>query len=230
MCYSYQSSIVSWLVASASSIYMLANPEQYYTWIPLFILTFTQIQIFEAVIWASMGANNGANQYVTALLPYLLLAQPLVNSYLGYKTTNEQVLKDLSYVFAIVIVVYYFMTKGSTYITTIGKNGRLVWNRYAGSSGTVAGSNVNVAFLGNGLIIILYLVGLFMPMFYIPDKTMRMIAILYTLGTLLFTMYSYKEEMSSMWCYMAVWISLLALIFNRKPHIIQQSEKNDPSN
>lgn len=48
MCYSFESSIKAWIVTFILCTYMLANPDKYNNWIPLIILTFTQIQIMES--------------------------------------------------------------------------------------------------------------------------------------------------------------------------------------
>src|SRR6266853_6074073 len=152
MCYDYKFSIIVWLVVSGTSIYILLNLVIYYNWIPLFILTYSQIQVSEAILWSSLD-NKDVNGYVTAIIPYLLLMQPLVNSYVGYKNTNEIILYYMAVMYTFLILYYALLTKHSKYETTIGKNNGLEWNRYENGK--------EVMLLGNWIIAILYLLGLF---------------------------------------------------------------------
>lgn len=211
MCFDYKSSVGAWLLASGISIYMLANPQTYYNWIPLLILTFAQIQILEAILWVNNNNNSNINEFITTLIPFFLLLQPLVNSYVGYKNTNEDLLYYLTLVFVFVILYYILIAKQSSYNTTVGPNNHLVWNRYDQN-------NNKVPLLGNNIVIVLYLVGIFVPLFFIPDLTLRYVIITYALITFVYSMYNYlnTDEMGSMWCYLAVGIAVLALVFNRK--------------
>ena len=146
MCYDYKSSIIGWLIGSGSSLYMLSNPQSYDNWIPLFILTYSQIQILEAFLWTNLN-DKEANGYVTSLTPYFLLLQPLMNSYLGYKATNENILYYMTLTYTFLILYYALSTKNSTYQSTIGKDGTLVWRRYENGK--------EVMLLGNWIIAIL---------------------------------------------------------------------------
>jgi len=209
MCYDYKSSIIAWLVGSGASVYMLANPDIYYIWIPLFILTYSQIQILEAFLWKSLN-DKEANGYVTNLIPYFLLLQPLVNSYAGYKTTNENVLYYMTIMYILLILYYAMITKQSTYQTSVNnKNEGLIWDRYDQDGN-------KTMLLGNGLIGILYLLGLFIPLLYIPDPTTRYTVTTFAIVTFLYSLYNYGKDLSSRWCYFVVWIAIFALIFNRK--------------
>jgi len=84
MCYSFESSIRAWIISFILCTYMLANPQKYNNWIPLMILTFTQIQIMEAIIWTSIDKNQEANKKTTKILFFMLWLQPLLNSLIGY--------------------------------------------------------------------------------------------------------------------------------------------------
>jgi len=208
MCYDYKSSIIAWLIGSGSSIYMLSNPDIYNNWIPLFILTYSQIQILEAFLWKSLD-DMEANGYVTSIIPYFLLIQPLMNSYLGYKTTNNDILYYMTLIYTLLIIYYAIISKQSTYQSTVGIDGSLVWRRYdnSGKEGML---------LGNWIIAILYLLGLFIPLFFIPDPMMRYTATSYAIITFAFMLYYYGKDLSSRWCYIVIGMSILSLFFNRK--------------
>ena len=207
MCYSFHSSLIGWLVGTGASIYMLSQPDIYNNWISLFILTYSQIQIFEAILWSSLEKKD-INSYTTSIIPYLLLVQPLINSYMGYQITNEKILYYMSLFYIFLILYYAFITRNSTYETIISKNGTLDWNRYEGEQ--------KVQFLGNAFVGVVYLLGLFIPLFFIPNVTMRYIAITYAFVTFFYMLYIYRSELSSRWCYAVIWLSILALIFNKK--------------
>lgn len=207
MCYSFKSSITAWLFSLISCIYMLSS-SNYNNWIPLFILTFTQIQIMEAVIWTSMGKNNEVNSQATKLILFLLFLQPLLNSYIGYKNTNNDILLYLCIFYILIIIYYYFSTKNDKFLSTVGPNHHLVWNRSNNDGKTKQ-------FFGNGIFALIYLVGMFLPFLFYKGK-MGIITIIFGLVTFILTAINYKDEFSSMWCYSSVLLSFIALVFNRK--------------
>lgn len=210
MCFSFEASIIAWFISLFGSMYMLSD-NSYDKWIPLFILTFTQIQIMEGVIWSSINTNNTINTKATTIILFLLWLQPLFNSLIGYQQTNNNILFYLTLLYALIILVTYFTLGQDHFITTEGPNGHLVWNRYNDQG-------EKKSFLGPNFLEILYLIGLFLPFFFLSNS-MGIITIIFGLVTFLITLTYYGEEFSSMWCYLSVALTIFALSFNKKKSI-----------
>ena len=205
MCYSYQSSLSGWLIAFVLSIYMLANGNIYNKWVPIMILTITQIQIMEAIIWATDSYVINSN--ATKLISYLLLLQPLVNSYMGYKYTDNKLLLLL---FVLVLIVFLYNAISSRYdkfYSTIGANNHLNWNRIDYSTG----EKKNI--IGNFLIQIIYVLGAIVPIFFL-DKKNRAVLLIFISISLFYSYYYYNKtsEFGTIWCYLAVYASVISLI------------------
>ena len=225
MCYSYSSSIGAWLFSLVASIFMLANNDIYDVWLPIFILTFTQIQVLEAGIWTSIPSNISANSFFTALIPYLLLLQPLVNSGMAFlNTKNSSTLLYTIFIFMIIgytflLIANYYTADNFEFISTVGENGHLVWERIdkeTGENNTILGFTSN--YYLNKLIEFAYLIGLFVPILFMPNKIMAGLTIGVAGWTFLrnYITYGTDGEFGTMWCYSAVILSVLALLFNRK--------------
>ena len=207
MCYSFEASIISWFISLFGSMYMLSD-DSYDKWLPLFILTFTQMQILEGVIWSSINTNNDINIKATTIILFLLWLQPLLNSLIGYKETQKNILLYLTFLYALIVLITYFTLGQDHFIATEGPHGHLVWNRYAKTG-------EKKLFMGSYFMGILYLIGLFLPFFFYPN-VMGTITIIFGLVTFLITLTYYGEEFSSMWCHLSVALTILALLFNKK--------------
>lgn len=206
MCYSFQANITAWIVSFLSCVYMLINPQIYSNWLPIFILTFTQIQIFEAIIWTSMNNNKEINSKATRYLSYFLWLQPLINSFAGYMYTKESVLLYMIFFYTLIILFHHFDTIDDKFISTIGPNGHLVWNR-------TNKNNKQKGIIGNNkLLQIAYIAGLFIPFLFMKNITGYSV-IAFGILTFIISNILYKTEFGSMWCYVSVILSILALLF-----------------
>ena len=205
MCYSFESSIKAWIITFILCTYMLANPDKYNNWIPLIILTFTQIQIMEAIIWTSMDKNQEVNKKTTKILFFMLWLQPLLNSLIGYKNTHNNILLYATFFYTLILVYLHQTSINDKFISTIGPNGHLVWNRFDQN-------NNKIEFFKNKLLIPLYLSGLLFPFFYIKGN-IKYIPISVGIGTFIYNLYKYESEFSSMWCYTATLLSSATILY-----------------
>ncbi len=209
MCFSFQSSINAWFLAMIPAVYMLMRNDIYDNWIPLLILVIAQIQIMEALIWVSIkNKDDRTNEYVTRILCYLLWSQPLMNSVIGYFNTKETVLIYFIFVYTLANLYNYYTSKSDNFESFVGQGGHLVWNR-----------EKQATILGNGFMIILYMIGLLVPLFWLKNKAMSSITIGFAIVTFLYAQMSFKEAMGSIWCYTAVLLSFISLFFNTKNSI-----------
>lgn len=204
MCFSFESSIIAWVIAFCISLYLFNRNRKYDRWNALFIFTFTLIQLIEAGLWSNKNSNLDST-YI-ALIILVLSLQPLAQTYGGWLYTRNNILKMLLYIY-IAIVIYSLIRigdKNNEMYSTVGKNGHLVWN--------VKNKGKNVPILGNSIVGILYLFGLFFPLLYqnpyngIPLLLVGILTAFYSFSR------SSTKEFGSLWCFTAVIYSVIALI------------------
>lgn len=200
MCYSFKASITAWIIALVSCLYMLSYPEIYGTWIPLFILTFSQIQILEAIIWS----NGNKNTETTRLLMFFLLLQPLVNSFLGYRNTNNKFLLYSSFFYGAIIIYHLITSRKDEFKTMTGPTGKLIWSRFRD------GKEVNV--FGNEFIGFVYFAGLFFPFFFM-EGNVKYVPLFTAVITFMITVVRNRCEFYSTWCYLAIMMSVVMLLY-----------------
>ena len=201
MCFNTTSSLTAWLFANTIAVYLFLRNQNYDRWNAIFIFTFTLIQLLEAGIWRNL--DNYWNSYLTATILIAILVQPLVQSYLGYKYTGAYPLLILTILLSIILVISILriiFSNISHFITYVGKNGHLVWT-----------DSTNPIFIGNNIILIIYLIGLLVPLLFMEQYKgwpLLIVAII----TALWSWYNSKNnEFSSLWCYTAIIYSLVAL-------------------
>jgi hypothetical protein len=225
MCFNFKTSITAWFITFILCAYMLMEPKDYGFWIPLFILTFTQIQILEAIIWSDLKSslinsfdpiahssfsplldlNTDINNQATKIILVMLLVQPLFNSLLGYVTTKNRTLMYYTIIFSAVLLYQVIILKDDKFFSTIGVNGHLVWRRYH--------NGIELSqFLGSNLMNFLYVFGLIIPFLYMRNK-LKYIIISIIVFTCFATYYNYNSEFSSMWCFYAMVTSLITIVF-----------------
>ena len=213
MCYSFESSIKAWIISFLLSTYMLVNPEKYDNWLPLMILTFTQIQIMEAIIWTSMKGNTEVNEKATKILFFMLWLQPLLNFLIGYTNTNNELLLYGTFFYTLILVYLNMDSRNDRFISTVGPNGHLVWNRYDKN-------NNKINLMGNNSLGLFYLIGLLLPLFFMRGN-IKYIPIVITIATGLFEAYRYTDEFGSMWCHTAVLLSIAPILYVEIPLMLK---------
>lgn len=209
MCYSFEVSLLSWIGGVSISMYLFQRNKNYDRWNAAFIFTFISMQLIEAILWKTIEyRNKKLNSLITAIAILALYSQPMVNSLMGYKYTNQIVLFfiGLLYSLFIVIATYKITTTAlSNYHTDVGINGHLVWNS----------DNSKYFFAGNyNAIRILYILGLFLPLLYQQPFLTRALPLL-SIGfiTLIISMLNTSyDETSSMWCFLALLYGITAML------------------
>lgn len=205
MCFSFESSIKSWIYALLACILLLliSSCNQLAVWISVFTLTFTQIQIIEAMIWRDI--NNGKNSDLVKYIPVLLWFQPLIQCLFGFSYSKNYLLLGLSFVYMTIILKELYSK--DTFSATISEDHHIIWNRY----------NINnkpIFILGDSdLYILIYLLGMFIPLLFIKNNITKYVLLGYGIGSILYTGYFYKQdEFNSLWCYNAVNYVTLGII------------------
>lgn len=227
MCYNFEVSIISWfscLLLSFAifyfSSYLNFIDRLKYVWFGCFILTFTQIQVIEAIIWATK--SHYINNLATQMIFYALWCQPLINmigllinkSNIKNANKSELLLYRLCVIYYLFIMLYATFFMDTQYFeSTIGTNGHLVWNKCMGRDFCDYFLSVidTEIYSINAFIGFTYLFGLIVP----PALSFTLEGYITTFYTCLsFTatkmLYS-PEEYASMWCFSAIGYSLTCL-------------------
>lgn len=202
MCFDPNSSLLAWVISYSIAYYLFYRNRRYDRWNAAFIIVFSLIQLLEAGLWTTVYDDNAAmNDLLTRMVLIVLLLQPLVQSYMGATYTKAQVLYVLAFIYFLLLIwgVYRIaVSKPGQFNTTVGPNGHLVWNDGKGG-------------MFNGWSGILYLAGLFVPLFFM-DKSAWIPLVSVAAITAGWSWYSTKGlEFSSFWCVSAVSYAIVAL-------------------
>jgi hypothetical protein len=200
MCFSAESSFLAWTLAYSISYYLFNRNHNYDRWNAAFIMVFSTIQLLEAGIWSDPSQN--IKNLLTRLIFLTLLLQPLIQTHMGYKYTGSSFLYIMSFVYLAIFLwgILKITTSKASFHTTLGPNGHLAWH-----------NKDNQSFLGNGVVTLLYLLGLFVPLLFMKNfKWVPLIAIGLVTAFISYK-YSSTKEFGSYWCFTAVAYAIVAL-------------------
>lgn len=195
MCFSLEASLSSWAFSLIFVVLLMKRNKGFDNWNASFLLCFSTIQLVEAGLWWNYGSQT--NDSMTRCILPLLMLQPLVQCYSGWKATNSKVLENLTYVYSglFVFSLGYLSRKSQT---KIGEHGHFVWEAEEGN------------FIP-GWISPFYLFGLFFPLLWQREKGIPLIAI--GAGTALYSWFKTKgQEFSSYWCFTSTIYGLIAYL------------------
>jgi hypothetical protein len=217
MCYDLESSLYAWVLATFISLYLFYRNKNYDRWNAAFIVTFSTIQLLEAGIWwtQSNGEKNPTNQILTKLVLLTLLAQPLVQTYMGSIYTKSDTLKFLSYIFMGIFLwgLYRVGTaKPGEFYTSENSKGRLTWNdsKNSGVNQDIAGILGGNYILLSITVLLLYFIGISIPLVFAKDY--RGLPLLITvIMTALYSLSLKEGAFGSLWCFYAVIYAVVAI-------------------
>lgn len=200
MCYNKEVSTISWFGALLASLYLIYRGNPGDIWVGAFTLTFTQMQVLEALIWAS----DRKEQFFNKLVPPALWAQPLIASAFLYQTgfQNDIVLAAIIAYSVIFILSIYDKTPINV---DIGPNNHLIWKRENGLS--ILGGTCEAS---NAVLNIAYFLGLFIPILF-TNTPAKMPLFAFGAGSYLYTRKVYPEEANSLWCWISVIFPLIQI-------------------
>ena len=201
MCFDTTSSLLAWSLAYSISWYLFNRNQNYDRWNAGFILCFTTIQLLEAGIWSS--PSKSINGLLTCLVLLVLASQPLMQSYLGYKSTGNTILLIMTFV---VLAIFLWFTcrvatsKPGQFSSTPGANGHLIW-KDTESSNIMLNTPITLAYLG----------GLLIPLLFMKNgKGLPLIGI--GVATAIYSLYfAGPKEFGSYWCFTSVAYAVVAL-------------------
>nr|WQM86783.1 membrane protein [Marseillevirus cajuinensis] len=195
MCFSLEASLSAWAFSIVFVVLLWVRDRIYDRWNASFLLCFSTIQLVEAGMWWSLGSEVSNKALTKTILPLLLL-QPLVQSYGGWKATGSPFLKNMTTMYAVLFVAGISQVSGKMR-TVVGEEGHLVWEDSSGNG------------VMPGWLAPFYLFGLFAPILWQKKKGIPLIAT----GALT-AFYSWWKtrgrEFSSYWCFTSVVYGLIA--------------------
>jgi hypothetical protein len=205
MCFSPSASFIAWGASIASAWYLYHRNKSYDRWNAGFIMTFSSIQLFEGGIWLSDPAKkNKFNEILTQLILLGLTAQPLMQTFQGYKYTSQAILWFLSWFylgFFLFSLWRVLRSKPGSFQTTVGQKGHLVWHDRQSKN-----------FLGPTVLGVMYMIGLFLPLLFMKSHKGWPL-ILTGVLTALYSLYiAGPGEFGSYWCYTAVIYSFISIV------------------
>lgn len=200
MCFNKESSFFTWIVAFTIGIYLLQKGSY---WKAYFLLTFSFIQLLEAIIWYSLENNNhNLNSNTTKAVLIALWLQPIVNCFCAM-----QVVPYFKYllIMSVLMLLYSFyrtLCTNEQFKSLIGPTRHLIWT-----------SNQSDSFLAPSPFNAIYTIGLCLPIFVMPNNTGPLF-VLFT--TILWSYYNYwkTREFSSMWCFSAASFAIVYSLFD----------------
>lgn len=225
MCFNFEVSISAWYVALFSSFVIFYFSSRLdkrikYIWYGTFLLTFSQIQIIEAIIWATNDKN--INNICTILIYYLLWLQPLINciGLLIYKLSEKKITRYTILIYVVPILYYIstiiyslFFLDTVSYISYPGHDNHLVWNNCRTNNCNYFLNIFKVKNnILNSLIGISYMVGLILP----PMLTYEYDGIILTIYSITSYIISkilfMNNEYASIWCFIAIGYGIVCII------------------
>lgn len=201
MCYNFDTSINVWLATFILSMLILTKCSSNSMWIILFILTYSQIQILEAIIWRNMNDT----QLPTKILAYMLLLQPLLNSFFGWSITHNNILLFMTIVYVYIILEYYYYYHNNKYQSIKDKNGHLEW--------IMTNDRNESTHVLNGYKWI-YLCGIIIPFFFMQGGE-KYLPIIFAIITYLYSYLNIHSQTTgaSAWCYRATYLIIFVSIY-----------------
>lgn len=137
MCYSPESSLITFLIVLSVCIYLWIKGGNVHKSIAVILFFISLMQILELFIWLNIKCSN-INKFVSLFIPILLFLQPVIvistvlyfNSGI-FSPTFYKIILSIWFICSPLFISW--MKKGLNKCTTVGTNGHLEWP-YANSS------------------------------------------------------------------------------------------------
>ena len=106
MCFSAEASIITYILGSIASLYLLITGDKFDKHIGLFSLVFIQMQLAEFFMWIDQNCGY-INHYASIFVSYILFLQPysILLGAILFKTTNIPL--NLLYLFFLFFIVFF---------------------------------------------------------------------------------------------------------------------------
>jgi hypothetical protein len=203
MCYSKNSSLVSFIIGILSSILLIFYGNKKYVKenliVGLFLIFVSFMQFFDYFIWLDINNKKGLNYISTLIAPLFNHSQPSMLYILSetiYKKNNiYYLLLNLIYFIYVIIKYIQFISNNNNLITS-KKYGHLYWKWK---------NNFNYYFY---FFIFIFNIFTYIPLFY------GIMFFLLGLFTLIISIKYFRKNIGELWCYLIAFTPLIILFIS----------------
>ena len=220
MCFSFESSITSFIIGVIASSLLLLSKNNTNKHIGFFSLCFVQIQFAEALMWSDINCKSNLNHYGSILAHLILTLQPLSILIGAYYLNNTIIPKNILQVLIIVycvpllMAIYHHFIKKPVKLCSLNtsKNkGELVWD-----------FNMDRDSLTWKIYSFFYLICLFFTWLFLKDKLKgNLMFTLLIITIILSVVYTksikpdkFLNDWESKWCFYAVGIPVFFILID----------------
>lgn len=210
MCFSFESSIISYILGVTASTVLLQSKNNANKHIALFCLTFVHMQLAEALMWSDINCKSKLNHYGSILAHFNLILQPLSiligAYYLNTTIIPKNILQVLIIVYCVPLLmfIYHHNFKKPFELCSLNSNknnGELSWDFNIDRNGIIWKT---YSFL--------YFIVVFFLWLFLKDKTKGYLMFILLLTTIILgitdtksiSISKFLNEWESKWCYYAV--------------------------
>lgn len=202
MCYSAESSIISFIIGAGSSIYLLHSKNNTNKYLGLFFLTVSMMQLLEFMMWIDQDCgllNNIASRSII-----LILMSQIYSIFIGaylFKTTiiPDNVLK----IILIPITIFYIYFGFKNYFSL-----KMNWCSKSNENKSLQWANMN----DNRINYYLYYSVFIIAPFLFKEKWKGFLILIFGYISFILTRYKNGNTSNSRWCYFSAFIPILFVI------------------
>lgn len=206
MCYSAESSQISFIVGSLGAIYLLNTKEPMLKHAGLFLFAVVFIQLLEYMMWIDQECGK-LNEYASKMVYPVLIIQ-MMTIFLGaylYKTTfiHDKILVGL-------IAFFFYMTLKTIYLNFT--NDSIFWCSKPNENSALQWANFENVTMNESLMY--YLLFLIAP-FLMKNKKYGFTLLISGLITFIATRYENPYSNNSRWCFFSAFIPLILILVKK---------------
>jgi hypothetical protein len=192
MCWSFQASIITWIIGLATSIYLLCRHHKNDIVMGLLILTYSSMQLWEALMWYDQKCGK-LNKIGTQLAYYALSSHILA---IGIGLFIEYKVKIPLIVGAAVLLAAIIFRPKKWDCSVKGENGHLKWG------------------FEPGFYIYIFAIALAFCLYYIKPFNVALLISALFLASFIFTLLFGTETAGSFWCWISACFGFLFILVN----------------
>lgn len=212
MCYSFNTSIFSYLCGITASIIALSTRQNM---LGMLILFYSQIQLGEAIIWKGIDSNDiELNKKGTLLLQYMLPTHIFAIG-LGYLIANKNNLQPKHFIMITIGILFYFYV---LFLYSINKSDQITYPKDTTCKDKSCQNNNNRLkwpFTHEWYFFSFIIIVIFTVIYVKPIETRLLLCFFYII-MYMFSQYLYYKtgESSSFWCFTAAILSPIIVALN----------------
>lgn len=216
MCYSAESSLISFLLGFAASFYLFQKKDKYLKHLGFHFMTVVLMQLAEFFLWISYKNCSQINQFVSKSIPFILMTQMYSLILGGYLFKTIPINLNLYKIILLIFTIYYihvsskpFFSKKKFCTKPDKETKSLKWDHY--HEFMIESTNAEDIYfiIGNVFFLIL-------------SYHSKIWLLTYIILNIFYQLSIRKKINYSIWCFYAAGIPIIVLLFT---NILQQSHK-----